>query len=84
MIPRLGDKSLKNGTSGRERPVRSGKKPHWKLKKFKYANLGDFDCGSGFQPRLCNYGYRATFFRGWKPLPREMDVKLITLIHDFL
>jgi hypothetical protein len=43
-------------------------------KKFKFVNLNDLDCGSGFQPRLWKYGYRATFFRGWKPLPREFDV----------
>jgi hypothetical protein len=24
------------------------------------------------------------FFRGWKPLRRDMDVELMTLIHDFL
>ena len=23
--------------------------------------------------------YKATFFRGWKPLPREIDVNLMTL-----
>ena len=28
--------------------------------------------------------YKATFFRGWKPLPREIDVNLITLTPDLL
>jgi hypothetical protein len=28
--------------------------------------------------------YKATFFRGWKPLPREIDVILMTLTHDLL
>jgi hypothetical protein len=23
--------------------------------------------------------YKATFFRGWKPLPREIDVNLMTM-----
>jgi hypothetical protein len=43
-------------------------------KKFKFVNLSDVDRGSGFQPRLCKYGYSAAFFRGWKPLQREFDV----------
>ena len=28
--------------------------------------------------------YKATFFRGWKPLPREIDVNLMTLTLDLL
>jgi hypothetical protein len=28
--------------------------------------------------------YKATFFRGWKPLPREIDVNLMTLTPDLL
>ena len=28
--------------------------------------------------------YNATFFRGWKPLPREIDVNLMTLTSDLL
>jgi hypothetical protein len=31
-------------------------------KKSKCANLNDFDCWSGFQPRSCNDGYKANFF----------------------
>jgi len=27
-----------------------------------------------------DYGYRATLFRGWKPLPREIDIKLMQII----
>jgi hypothetical protein len=52
--------------------------------KFNNGNLRDFDCGSGFQPRLCDDSYKATFFRGWKPLPREIDVNLMTLTRDLL
>jgi hypothetical protein len=43
------------------------------------VKLCDFDCGSGFQPRSYDDSNKATFFRGWKPLPREPDVKLMTL-----
>ena len=28
--------------------------------------------------------YKATFFRGWKPLPREIDIILMTLTPDLL
>jgi len=28
--------------------------------------------------------YKATFFRGWKPLPREINVNLMTLTPDLL
>jgi hypothetical protein len=28
--------------------------------------------------------YKATFFRGWKPFPREIDVKSMTLTHNFM
>jgi hypothetical protein len=28
--------------------------------------------------------YKATFFRGWKPLPREIDVNLMTLTPDLM
>jgi len=54
------------------------------LKKFTSYNTSDFTRGSGFQPRLCNYGYSVTFFRGWKPLPRVIDANLMTLIPDFM
>ena len=35
-----------------------------------------WDPGGG---RLYDDSYTATFFRGWKPLPREIDVTLMTL-----
>jgi hypothetical protein len=46
---------------------------------FTVCKLCDFNCGSGFQPQSYDDRYGGTFFRGWKPLPREMDAKLITL-----
>ena len=30
------------------------------------------------------YRFALTFFRGWKPLPREIDIKLMTLTSDLL
>jgi hypothetical protein len=52
--------------------------------KFSNGNLSDIDCGSGFQPRSYDDSNKATFFRGWKPLPREIDVNLMALTPDLL
>jgi hypothetical protein len=40
--------------------------------------------GSGFQPRLYDDRYKATFFLGWKPLPRKIDVTLMTLTPNLM
>jgi hypothetical protein len=64
-----------SGAAGQKTASLIKKETSLEPKKFKFVNLNDVDFGSGFQPRLCKYGYRATFFRGWKPLPREFDVK---------
>jgi hypothetical protein len=52
------------------------KKLYWNLNKINTGNLYDFDCGSGFQPRSCDDGNSATFFRGWKPLPPTINFNL--------
>jgi hypothetical protein len=36
------------------------------------------------QPRSCDNGNSAPFYRGWKPLPRGVDVRLMTLTPDFM
>jgi hypothetical protein len=70
-------------TAGQKLPVKS-KKIQWNLISLIMAIYEILIVGAASSRDYAMIGDKATFFRGWKPFPRGIDVILVTLTPDLL